>query len=53
MRIQISSDISSRLVLLKIHPFHEIQNVVLFPWRFIFSQNVVFRVAKLISVCLL
>jgi len=51
MRIQISSEISSRQVLLKLHPVHEIQNVVLFLWRFIFSQNVVFRMAKLIFVC--
>ena len=36
MCIQFSSEISSGLVLLKIHPLHEIQNAVLFPWWFIF-----------------
>jgi len=53
MRIQFSYEISSRLVLLKLHPLHEIQIVVLFFRGVIFSQNVVFPVAKLICLCLL
>jgi len=39
------SEISSRLVLSKMHPNYEIHVVALFLWQCIFSHLVVFRVA--------